>query len=89
MELILNPVATAPGTDMIAIAAAPRLLLAIFQSESEEILKKDSAVTRFVRVFPTRRVLVPILERLFQMKLNGIDQLTVRAFGHHLIAAQI
>lgn len=89
-RMILERVATAPGTDKFAVAwIVTSLLLPICQSQSEEILEKDSSVTRLVWMLPARRVLVPILERLFQMELHGINQLTVRVLDHHLIAAQI
>ena len=39
--------------------------LAIFQGQSEEILKKDSAVARFILVFPARVVSCSSLQTIF------------------------
>ena len=43
------------------------------QGQPQKILKQNSAVTRFVRMFPAGAAFVPIFERLFEMKLNGVD----------------
>ena len=59
------------------------------ERELQEVFKKDAAVARFVLVFPARAALIPILERLFQVKLDRVNKLTVTSFHHHLITAQI
>ena len=59
------------------------------QGQAQEILKQDSAVARFVRMFPAGAALVPIFKRFFQVKLNGVDQLVVAASNHHLVLAEI
>src|ERR1043166_3353639 len=40
-------------------------------------------------MFPACRVAVPIFEGFFQMKLDGINELFVGTFDHHLIAAKV
>jgi len=51
-------------------------------------LKKDAAVARFVLVFPFVRLLFS-LRKTSQVKLDGVDQLPLVAFDHHLVAAEI
>src|SRR6266849_978283 len=62
---------------------------AVTERQPQEILKQSSAVTRFVLMFPARTALVPVFERFFEMKLDGIDQLAGGALDHHLIAAEV
>ena len=57
--------------------------------QAQEILKQDSAVARFIRMFPAGAALVPIFKRFFEVKLNGVDQLVLAAFDHHLILAKV
>src|ERR1051325_8189549 len=40
-------------------------------------------------MLPARAVLVPVFERLLEMKLHRVDQLPVRALHHHLVATEI
>ena len=40
-------------------------------------------------MLPASAALVPIFERLFQMKLNGVNKLTGAALYHHLVATEI
>src|SRR5262245_44170962 len=40
-------------------------------------------------MLPACSVAVPILEGFFQMKLDGVNELVVRTFDHHLIPAKI
>src|SRR5438093_8976198 len=40
-------------------------------------------------MLPTGGVLIPVFERLFQVKLDGIDELVVTIPDHHLIATKI
>lgn len=49
----------------------------MFKCKPKKILEQDPAVTAFVRVFPSRRVLRPIFKGFLQMKLNGVDKLVV------------
>src|ERR1041385_1617071 len=40
-------------------------------------------------MLPARPVLVPIFERLLEMKLHGVNQLPLSALHHHLVATEI
>src|SRR6185295_11956933 len=55
----------------------------------QEVLEKDATITRVVWMLPTRAVLVPVFKRFLEMKLHGVDQLTVSALHHHLVATEI
>jgi hypothetical protein len=59
----------------------------VLYCEAQEILEQDSAIPRFIRVFPTGGILGPVLERFFEVKLDAIDELATGAFDHHLILA--
>lgn len=59
------------------------------ERELQEIFKENAAVARFVLMLPARAALIPVLERLLQMKLDRVNQLPVAAFHHHLITAKI
>ena len=59
------------------------------ERELEEVCEKNSAIPGFILMFPACPALVPVFKRLLQMKLHCVDQLTVAAFHHHLIAAKI
>ena len=72
-----------------AQAARRRRLGRMRECQLQEVLKQDAAVERLVLVFPTRAALVPVFERLFQVKLHRVDKLPVRAFDHHLVPAEI
>ncbi len=63
--------------------------LRVCQGEFDKILEKNSAVTGFVLVFPARAGLVPIFERFLEVELYCVDQLTVVAIYHHLVAAKV
>ena len=63
------------------------LFVIVIESQSEKVFKKNAAVARFVLVFPARAAPVPVFERLLQVKLDGVDQLSLVAFDHHLVAA--
>src|SRR6267378_97688 len=62
---------------------------AVTERQPQKVLKQGSAITRFVLMFPARTALVPVFERFFEMKLDGIDQLAGGALDHHLIAAEV
>src|SRR6266550_2432014 len=62
---------------------------AVTERQPQKILKQNSSITRLVLMFPAGAALVPVFERFFEMKLNGIDQLAFRTFDHHLIAAEV
>src|SRR5829696_2322658 len=57
--------------------------------KSQEVFEKDTTVARLVWMFPTRAALVPVFKRFLEMKLDGIDQLTVSALHHHLVTTEI
>jgi len=57
--------------------------------QEQEVLKQDAAVARFVGMFPACAALVPVFERLLEMKLDRVDQLAVAALDHHLVATEI
>src|SRR5438067_777788 len=40
-------------------------------------------------MLPASRIAVPIFEGLFEMELDGVDELIVRALDHHLVATQV
>ena len=40
-------------------------------------------------VLPPSAILVPVFERLFQVKLHGVNQLPAGATDHHLVTAKI
>ncbi len=40
-------------------------------------------------MLPTSAALVPIFERLLQVKLNRVDELVCTPFYHHLVTAEI
>src|SRR5262245_24978517 len=40
-------------------------------------------------MFPTRAVLVPVFERLLEVKLHGVDQLPTLTLHHHLVTTEI
>ena len=40
-------------------------------------------------MLPARAVLVPVFERLLEVKLHGIDQLPVVSLHHHLVTTEI
>src|SRR5437660_9950028 len=63
------------------------LPLAVLRRQLKKILKQKSAIARFVRMLPARRVAMPIFERFFEMELHRVDELIIRALDHHLIAA--
>src|SRR6266850_3635835 len=62
---------------------------AVTEGQPQEILKQSSAIARFVLMFPASTALVPVFERFFEMKLDGIDQLAFGALDHHLISAEV
>ena len=55
----------------------------------EEVFKQNSAIAGFILMFPTRAALVPVFERLLEVKLNCVDELACVAFYHHLVAAEV
>ncbi len=59
------------------------------QRELDKILEEYSAVAGFVLMFPARAGFVPIFERLLEVELNCVDELTVVAIYHHLVAAKV
>ena len=59
------------------------------ERELQEIFKEDAAIARFILMLPARAALVPVLERLFQMELDRVNELPVAALHHHLIPAKI
>lgn len=61
----------------------------MLESFSQKILEDDATVAGFILVFPARATLVPIFERLFQVKLNSVDKLTAIAFDHHLVSTEV
>jgi hypothetical protein len=63
--------------------------LRVRQSELDKILEKNSTVAGFVLMFPARAGFVPIFERLLEVELYCVDELTVVAIYHHLVAAKV
>jgi hypothetical protein len=61
----------------------------VCQGEFYKILEKNSAVTGFILVFPARAGLVPIFERFLKVELYCIDEPTVFAIYHHLVATKV
>ena len=59
------------------------------ERESEEVFKQDATVARLVLVFPASPALIPVFEGFLQMKLHRVDKLTVNAFDHHLVPAEV
>ena len=72
-----------------AVRRANQWLRRMGECELQEIFKQDAAVARFVLVLPARAALVPVFERLLQVKLDRVNKLTIAAFHHHLITAKI
>src|SRR5690242_3007266 len=62
----------------------------MFESFAQEVFKDDAPITRLIRMLPACGARpVPILERFFEVKLDGIDELPVATLDHHLVAAEI
>src|ERR1041384_7149593 len=40
-------------------------------------------------MLPSSRVAMPVFEGLFEMELDGVDELIVRTLDHHLVATQV
>src|SRR5688572_19236341 len=55
----------------------------------QEVLEKNATITRVVRMLPTRAALVPVFERFLEMKLHGVNQLSLTALHHHLVTTEI
>src|SRR5437763_15001306 len=40
-------------------------------------------------MLPASRIAMPVFEGLFEMELDGVDELIVRTLDHHLVATQV
>src|SRR5215213_7840768 len=85
-----RPRARARGRRVTGWRRRRRLAPPCFQRFEQEVLEDDAAVARLVDVLPARgAALVPVLEGLFEVELDGVNQLPVGALDHHLVAAEV